>query len=151
VPVLLLTTRELEALIAALHKTVQRQLPITLVGAGLPQLPRLVGEAKSYAERLFKFPEIGRLSDVDAGRALVDPADRLNIAYEKRAVDTIVAYTEGYPYFLQEYGNVLWSIAEMSPITEEDVEEARAAVEAKLEAVSSVSVRSERLSWSCAI
>ena len=128
-----LTTREVEALIAALHKTVQRQLPITLVGAGLPQLPRLAGEAKSYAERLFKFPEIGRLSDEHAARALVDPADQLGIAFEEQAVRAIVDYTEGYPYFLQEYGNVLWSFAETSPITGEDVGDARAAVEAKLD------------------
>lgn len=68
-----LTTPELEALITALHKTVQRQLPITLVGAGLPQLPRLAGEAKSYAERLFKFPQIGELAHDEAARALTHP------------------------------------------------------------------------------
>jgi hypothetical protein len=138
-----LTTRELEALIAALHKTVQRQLPITLVGAGLPQLPRLAGEAKSYAERLFKFPQIGRLSAAEAEQALVDPADRLGIAYDKQAVKAIVDYTEGYPYFLQEYGNVLWSFAESSPITEGNVKDARAAVEAKLDG-SFFRVRAER-------
>jgi len=80
-----LTTIELEALIAALHKTVQRQLPITLVGAGLPQLPRLAGEAKSYAERLFKFPQIGELSAAEAKQALVDPAERLDTAYDEGA------------------------------------------------------------------
>jgi hypothetical protein len=138
-----LTTPELEALIAALHKTVQRQLPITLVGAGLPQLPRLAGEAKSYAERLFKFPQIGRLSAAEAEQALVDPAERLGIAYEKRAVEAIIDYTEGYPYFLQEYGNVLWSFAESSPITENNVKEARVAVEAKLDG-SFFRVRAER-------
>jgi AAA ATPase domain len=128
-----LTTRELEALIAALHKTVQRQLPITLVGAGLPQLPRLAGEAKSYAERLFKFPQIGRLTAAEAEQALVDPADRLGVTYERQAVDAVIDYTEGYPYFLQEFGNVLWSLAEASPITAEDVDDAREAVEAKLD------------------
>jgi hypothetical protein len=139
-----LTTPELEALIAALHKTVQRQLPITLVGAGLPQLPRLAGEAKSYAERLFKFPEIGQLSAVDAARALVDPAGQLDVTYEEPAVRGIVDYTEGYPYFLQEYGNVLWNFAEESPITARDVDEARAAVEAKLDG-SFFRVRAERM------
>lgn len=129
-----LTTPELEALIAALHKTVQRQLPITLVGAGLPQLPRLAGEAKSYAERLFKFPSISQLSASDAERALADPAERLGVAYEKKAVAAVVEYTEGYPYFLQEYGKVLWDLAETSPITAGDVEDARDAVEAKLDA-----------------
>ncbi|MGB7588288.1 MAG: hypothetical protein WBM00_06230 [Solirubrobacterales bacterium] len=91
-----LTTPELEALIAALHKTVQRQLPITLVGAGLPQLPRLAGEAKSYAERLFKFPSIGRLSATEAERALVEPAERLEVSFEKEAVAAVIDYTEGF-------------------------------------------------------
>jgi hypothetical protein len=139
-----LATRELEALIAALHKTVQRQLPITLVGAGLPQLPRLAGEAKSYAERLFKFPQIGRLSRDEAARALVDPVERLDVSYEGPAVEAIVDYTEGYPYFLQEYGNVLWDLAETSPITAADVDNARDAVEAKLDG-SFFRVRAERM------
>jgi ribosomal protein S16 len=138
-----LTTPELEALIAALHKTVQRQLPITLVGAGLPQLPRLAGEAKSYAERLFKFPQIGELSAIEAKQALVDPAERLDVAYDRPAIAAIVDYTEGYPYFLQEYGNVLWDLAEISPITLTDVEDARDAVEAKLDG-SFFRVRAER-------
>jgi hypothetical protein len=128
-----LTTPELEALIAALHKTVQRQLPITLVGAGLPQLPRLAGEAKSYAERLFKFPSIGRLSAEEAERALVEPAERLGVGFEREAVSAVIDYTEGYPYFLQEYGNVLWNLVEASPITAADVADAQEAVEAKLD------------------
>lgn len=138
-----LATHELEALIAALHKTVQRQLPITLVGAGLPQLPRLAGEAKSYAERLFKFPQIGRLSPGEAMQALVDPVERLDVSYEKPAVDAVVDHTEGYPYFLQEYGNVLWDLAGASPITTTDVDNARDAVEAKLDG-SFFRVRAER-------
>lgn len=138
-----LTTAELEALIAALHKTVQRQLPITLVGAGLPQLPRLAGEAKSYAERLFTFPRIGQLSDAEAARALVDPAEGLNVTYERAAVDAIVEYTEGYPYFLQEYGKIVWDLTEEPPIAGEHVAEARDAVEAKLDA-SFFRVRAER-------
>lgn len=128
-----LTTPELEALIAALHKTVQRQLPITLAGAGLPQLPRLAGEAKSYAERLFKFPSIGRLSAGEAERALAEPAERLGVDFERKAVSAVIDYTEGYPYFLQEYGNVLWNQVEASPITAADVADAQEAVEAKLD------------------
>jgi AAA ATPase domain len=128
-----LTTPELEALIAALHKTVQRQLPITLVGAGLPQLPRLAGEAKSYAERLFKFPSIGRLSAGEAERALAEPAERLGVGFERKGVSAVIDYTEGYPYFLQEYGNVLWNQVEASPITAADVADAQEAVEAKLD------------------
>jgi hypothetical protein len=128
-----LTTRELESLIAALHKTVQRQLPITLVGAGLPQLPRLAGEAKSYAERLFHFPTIGRLGEREARDALVQPAEELGVAFEADAVVAIVDYTEGFPYFLQEYGKLVWDAATSSPITLEDVRNAREAVEAKLD------------------
>jgi hypothetical protein len=124
---------ELEALIAAIHKTIQRQLPITLVGAGLPQLPRLAAEAKSYAERLFKFPQIGQLTAEQARAALLEPARQLGVDFEADALEAIVEFTEGYPYFLQEYGNTLWNQIEESPITAMDVSLARAAVEAKLD------------------
>jgi hypothetical protein len=83
------------------------QLTVTPEGAltaGLPQLPRLAGEAKSYAERLFKFPSIGRLSAAEAERALVEPAEGLGVRFEREAVSAVIDYTEGYPYFLQEYG-----------------------------------------------
>jgi hypothetical protein len=124
---------EFEALIAAIHKTVQRQLPITLVGAGLPQLPRLASEAKSYAERLFKFPVIGRLADDQARAALAEPARQLGVDFEADALRAVVEFTEGYPYFLQEYGNTLWSEVEESPVTAADVSRARSGVEAKLD------------------
>lgn len=124
---------EFEALIAAVHKTVQRGLPITLVGAGLPQLPRLAGEAKSYAERLFKFPVIGRLSDDQARAALARPARQLGVHFEPAALDAVLDFTEGYPYFLQEYGDTLWDQIDESPVTVADVSRARVAVEAKLD------------------
>jgi hypothetical protein len=124
---------EFEALIAAIHKTVQRQLPITLVGAGLPQLPRLAGEAKSYAERLFKFPRIGRLSDDQARMALAEPAEDLGVRFAAKALDAVVEYTEGYPYFLQEYGSTLWNQIAKSPVSLADVSIAKAAVDAKLD------------------
>jgi AAA ATPase domain len=139
-----LTTVELEALIAALHKTVQRQLPITLVGAGLPQLPRLAGEAKSYAERLFEFPMIGQLSEPEATEALIRPVEPLGVEYDPDAVKAIVAYTEGYPYFLQEYGKLVWDHASGSPITRRDVDESLDAVEAKLDS-SFFRVRTDRV------
>lgn len=128
-----LASGELEALIAALHRTVQLALPVTFVGAGLPQLPRLAGEAKSYAERLFKFPEIGGLAREDAETALVEPAERLGVTYETAAIEAILDYTEGYPYFLQEYGNALWSHVDRPPITVDHVRDARSIVEAKLD------------------
>lgn len=128
-----LNLREFEALIAALHKTVQRRLPITLVAAGLPQLPELAGEAKSYAERLFRFPTVDSLAPGEARKALIEPARDLGVGFEDSAVDEILVYTEGYPYFIQEYGSVIWSFAEETPITKEIVDDAREAVEAKLD------------------
>jgi hypothetical protein len=134
---------ELEAVIAALHRTVQRSLPITFVGAGLPQIPRLVGEAKSYAERLFKFPRIGELPDDAARDALVEPAEALRVTYERAAVDAVVRYTQGYPYFLQEYGKIVWDKAPGPVITAEDVAAVQPLVEANLDA-SFFRVRAER-------
>lgn len=128
-----LNLRELEALIAALHKTVQRRLPITLVAAGLPRLPDLAGEARSYAERLFRFPAVDRLSPEEARKALVEPARDLGVIFADDAVDAIMAYTEGCPYFIQEYGSVVWSFAAATPITRVDADDSREAVEAKLD------------------
>jgi hypothetical protein len=138
-----LSVPELEALIAALHKTVQRALPVTLVGAGLPQIPRLAGEAKSYAERLFKFPEIRKLPRPEALQALVGPADALGVEYAHDAAQEVVSYTEGYPYFIQEYGKIAWDEAETSPISLESVVAIRPLVEAKLDR-SFFRVRAER-------
>lgn len=123
----------LEALITALHKTVQRNLPVTLVAAGLPQIPRLAGEAKSYSERLFKFPEIGQLEDDEARAALVGPAQELGVGYADDATEAIVTYTDRYPYFLQEYGKIVWDEAYEPPITLEDVTRAQPVVEQKLD------------------
>jgi len=129
-----LASEELEALIMALHKCARRSLPITLVGAGLPQIPRLAGEAKSYSERLFRFPIIDRLDqETDARDALVRPARELGVEYESGAVDQVVAYTQGYPYFLQEYGKLLWEEASRSPIRCQDAKEVLPLVEARLD------------------
>ncbi len=125
---------ELQALIAALHKCARRSLPITLVGAGLPQIPRLAGEAKSYSERLFQFPRIGELDTETAARdAIILPVQDLDIDFEPDAVDFIVEYTQGYPYFLQEYGKIIWDEASTSPITLEEVRSVLPLVEAKLD------------------
>ena len=129
-----LAVAEFEALIAALHKTVQRSLPITLVGAGLPQIPRLAGEAKSYAERLFTFPELGRLDEHSAGQAIAGPAHHLGVDFHPDALRLVVAETEGYPFFLQEFGRVLWNHTPASPITAADVHAAQPAVEHELDA-----------------
>ena len=129
-----LTAAEFEALIAALHKTVQRALPVTMVAAGLPQIPRLAGEAKSYAERLFTFPEIGRLPRAHAVEALVGPARAAGVDIETAAALEIVRYAEGYPYFIQEYGKAVWDAAASSPVGAEVVSSVRPLVEAKLDA-----------------
>jgi hypothetical protein len=112
---------ELAALIMALHRCAQRKLPIALVGAGLPQLRGRMGDAKSYAERLFDFPEIGPLLPSAARIAITKPAGDLRVAFDTRAVEQIVAETKGYPYFLQEWGKHSWDAASGSPIKLADV------------------------------
>ncbi|MGQ0632781.1 MAG: ATP-binding protein [Sporichthyaceae bacterium] len=124
---------ELEALIGAVHRTVQRQLPLTFAGAGLPQLPGLAGAAKSYAERLFKFPLLGELPPDAAAEALEEPARAEGVQFERTAVERIVAYTEGYPYFIQEFGRAVWNLADGPVITEEDAVRAEELVQAELD------------------
>lgn len=115
---------QLAALITALHRCAQRALPITLVGAGLPQLRGQMGNAKSYAERLFDFPALGALSKKDAFNALEKPAKELNVNFTSDALELIYLKTKGYPYFIQEWGKHSWDIATSSPITVEDVRHA---------------------------
>lgn len=124
---------ELSALITALHRVNQSLLPVTMVGAGLPQLPGKFGNAKSYAERLFDFEVIGPLSAEDARRALHKPAQDEGADYEPAALDMIVAETQGYPYFIQEWGKHTWDMAPTSPITPADVERASAIVISELD------------------
>ena len=108
---------QLAALIMALHRTSQRQLPVIMVGAGLPQVRGRTGRAKSYAERLFDFPEIGALSSDDARLAIAKPASDVGVEIESGALDEIVSLTRCYPYFLQEWGKHSWDVAQGSPIT----------------------------------
>jgi hypothetical protein len=128
-----LRSSQLEALIQAVHKTVQRRLPITFVGAGLPQIAELAGDAKSYAERLFRFPQIGSLSDSDARKAIAEPAAAEGVDFDEAALRLAVEVTQGYPYFIQELGYQVWEVAEGEHITRSDVEIAREAYEAKLD------------------
>jgi hypothetical protein len=124
---------ELAALITALHRTSQRKLPIVLVGAGLPQLRGRMGTAKSYAERLFDFPEVGPLSAEEASLAISKPAKDAGVKFEGKALKRIVSETKGYPYFLQEWGKHVWDTAKRSPITLKDVEVASKATIASLD------------------
>lgn len=124
---------ELAALITALHRTAQRQLPVVLVGAGLPQLRGRMGDAKSYAERLFDFPEIMPLPPEAATVAIAKPASAEGVEFAPEALARIVEETQGYPYFLQEWGKHVWDVAERSPITLGDVEIASEAAVAALD------------------
>ncbi|PPG65684.1 ATP-binding protein [Rathayibacter rathayi] len=128
-----LDSPQLEALIQAMHKTVQRSLPVTFVGAGLPQIAELVGDAKSYAERLFTFPTIDSLTPDEAAAALRDPAAAEGAVYDDDAVELAVEITSGYPYFIQELGYQVWTVAKNNRIHRDDVELARDAYEAKLD------------------
>lgn len=135
---------QLASLISALHRCAQQQLPITLFGAGLPQIVGQTGRAKSYAERLFDFPEVGALDPLAARLALSAPADKEGVTFEPAALDEILVRTQGYPYFLQEWGKHAWSVAPSSPITKEHVDEATIQAMAELDA-SFFRVRFDRL------
>ena len=125
--------KELSALIMAMHKIQQRQLPMVLLGAGLPILPGLAGESKSYAERLFNFPNIGALNEADATKALQDPTRAAGVDFEPAALEEIFRMTQGYPYFLQEWGYQVWNRAEASPITLQIVKDATEVVVRRLD------------------
>ena len=119
-----LNETDFSALIVALHRVSQQNLPIVLFGAGLPQAAGRAGEAKSYAERLFDFPEIGPL-DADAARqAITRPIEAEDASIGKAAVDRIVGVTRGYAYFLQEWGKHAWNAASGPEVLEADVEAA---------------------------
>lgn len=119
-----LQPKELAALALACHEAAQRQLPFVLYGAGLPQIAKLAGDAKSYSERLFEFPAVGPLSDQAARRAITEPASREGVAFEAEAVDEILRQTLNYPYFLQEWGSAVWNTTDRSPITRGNVNDA---------------------------
>ena len=102
---------ELEALITAMHKINQRGLPILLIGAGLPQIIALSGDAKSYVERLFKYPNIGALAPDDAISAIATPASSAGVTYSRGAMEKLLHVTESYPYFLQQWAHDAWNIA----------------------------------------
>jgi hypothetical protein len=115
---------ELAALITALHRCAQQSLPVLLVGAGLPQLRGRMGSAKSYAERLFEFPEIGPLPAAAAKMAVAKPAWDAGVEVTEEALDRIYEETQGYAYFVQEWGKHAWQVALASPITRADVDRA---------------------------
>ena len=135
---------ELASLITALHRIAQRKLPVVLVGAGLPQLRARMGRAKSYAERLFEFSNVGPLPPEASRHAIEKPARDEGVEITSDALDRIVAETQGYPYFLQEWGKHAWDAADESPIDLDDVETASLTAVATLDA-SFFRVRFDRL------
>jgi hypothetical protein len=134
---------EYRALVTALHRATQKAVPITLAAAGLPQIPRLTGEARSYAERLFTFPVIGQLSKPDARAAILEPARQQNVEYAGDALAAVLDWTHGYPFYIQQLGKHAWNLASASPITLANVEAAMPAAQAALDA-STYEVRIQR-------
>jgi hypothetical protein len=124
---------QFRAVISALHRATQRSLPITMVAAGLPQIPKLTGEARSYAERLFTFPVIGNLSEADAAAALVEPAKAQGVDFDEDAVAAALEWTAGYPFYIQQLGKHAWNLATDSPISVEVIERATPAAQAALD------------------
>jgi hypothetical protein len=128
-----LSPDSLAAICMAMNKVGQRQLPVALVGAGLPPVPGLLRQAKPYAERLFSYHELGQLSAPAARSAIVGPAGLRGVEYDPEAIDLIIEGSRGYPYFIQEYGRVVWREAEESPITAQDVRDAHEVIQGALD------------------
>lgn len=129
-----LTEADLSALIVSVHRMSQEGLPVLLVGAGLPQVARLAGEAKSYAERLFLYPEVGALDQPSATQAVQKPILEEEASIDAAALDSIVDRTQGYPFFLQEWASTAWNIAEGPEITLDDVDHSYSETLASLDA-----------------
>lgn len=142
-----LSDADLSALIVAIHRMSQEGLPVLLVGAGLPQVARLAGEAKSYAERLFVYPPVGALDRPAAIQAIQKPILDEEASIDPEALDRIVDQTGGYPFFLQEWASTAWNIAEDPEITADDVDRSYAETLASLDE-GFFNVRIERLTRS---
>ncbi|ATG48772.1 AAA family ATPase [Celeribacter ethanolicus] len=119
-----LSSEDLSALIVSIHRMSQDSLPVVLVGAGLPQVAKLAGEAKSYAERLFQYPEVGALDDTAARRAVQLPIEEEEASISTGALTEVVTRTQGYPFFLQEWASVAWNNAEGPEISTIEVQQA---------------------------
>lgn len=113
---------EVEALVNAIHRCNQLRLPIMIFGAGLPKILKMLGEIKSYSERLFKFEEIGALTEQEAKDAITKPVEPMGIQYESEALEKILSVTKGYPHFIQEMCSAIWNLANTEIIKRTDVE-----------------------------
>lgn len=121
-----LSAQEFSALIMGLHRANQRQLPVLLIAAGLPQTLALAGNSKSHAERLFRYPEVGALSHADARSAILGPARKLGVTFTGQAVEDLLAVTQRYPYFIQQWAYEAWNEAAAPVIGPEDIRRATA-------------------------
>lgn len=110
----------LRALLVTQHQAGQRRWPFFLIGAGLPHLPGILAETRSYAERLFDYRTIARLPDPEARAALVDPVTKHDVSFDPGALQLLLDASGGYPYFLQEYGRAAWEVAAGPVITLDD-------------------------------
>jgi hypothetical protein len=128
-----LSEKELAAVIVSIHRVNQKSLPVMFFGAGLPQIAALSGDAKSYAERLFKYPAVGPLGEEAARDAIRQPIEKEGESITDEALDLIVGKTHGYPYFLQEWGYQTWDAADHSPIQVVDVQRGSKAALARLD------------------
>lgn len=128
-----LSEQELSALIVALHRISQKNLPFIMFGAGLPQLAGMAGEAKSYAERLFDFPEVGALDADAAAEAITVPLSKASARIEPAALRRVIKETQGYPFFLQEWGYQAWNVASEKTITSTDISAASKAAVKRLD------------------
>ena len=120
-------------MIAAIHRVNQRGLPVTLFAAGLPKIAKIAGDIKSYAERLFSFISIDSLEPDAAKLALTEPAKKMSVTYTDEAIDEMLRITDGYPYFLQEYGKQVWAFIKDSKIDITSVREAYPVFEKSLD------------------
>lgn len=128
-----LKSNDLAALIVALHKISQRNLPVLFFGAGLPQVAALSGDAKSYAERLFQYSDVGMLNETDAKTAISQPVNDEGANVSDEALNEIFTKTRGYPYFLQEWGYQCWNIAQTNSIELDDAVKAEASATKRLD------------------
>ena len=104
----------LEALCAAMQDVGRRELPLAVIAAGLPPLRGQLLAAKTYAERLFGYRELGPLTDEAATAALIEPARSVDPGLEIRSgrgSKLLLAECQGYPYFIQVYGHAAWQVA----------------------------------------
>src|ERR1035437_5253996 len=129
-----LNNDELKALCAICHQGGQRDWPFLLALAGLPNLPKVLSDAKCYGERLFTYRENTQLEQDAARQALTKPAATEGVSLEEAAVSYVVKETRSYPYFLQEYGQATWNAAGGTTLTYDDARVGAVAGQAPLDA-----------------